>query len=45
LGELTLSVKLCAAYWHFLLLIWLVLFSFLMRWTDDLIAFCRGLLT
>ena len=45
LGELTLSVKLCAAYWHFLLLVWLVLFSLLMRWTDDLIAFCRGLLT
>jgi cytochrome c oxidase subunit 3 len=44
LGELTLSVKLCAVYWHFLLLVWLVLFSLLMRWTDDLIAFCRGLL-
>jgi cytochrome c oxidase subunit 3 len=45
LGELTLSVRLCAAYWHFLLLVWLVLFSFLMRWTDDLIAFCSGLLS
>lgn len=45
LGELTQSVKLCAVYWHFLLLVWLVLFSFLMRWTDDLVAFCRGLLT
>ena len=44
LGELTQSVKLCAVYWHFLLLVWLVLFSLLMRWTDDLIAFCRGLL-
>jgi cytochrome c oxidase subunit III len=45
LGELTLSVKLCAVYWHFLLLVWLVLFSFLMRWTDDLVEICRGLLT
>jgi cytochrome c oxidase subunit III len=45
LGELARSVKLCAVYWHFLLLVWLVLFSFLMRWTDDLVAFCRGLLT
>jgi cytochrome c oxidase subunit III len=45
LGELTLSVKLCAIYWHFLLLVWLVLFSLLMRWTDDLIEICRGLLT
>jgi cytochrome c oxidase subunit 3 len=45
LGELKLSVELCALYWHFLLLVWLVLFSLLMRWTDDLIAICRGLLT
>lgn len=44
-GELTLSVELCALYWHFLLLVWVVLFSLLMRWTDDLIAICRGLLT
>jgi cytochrome c oxidase subunit 3 len=44
-GELTLSVELCALYWHFLLLVWLVLFSLLMRWTDDLIAICRGLLS
>ena len=45
LGELTLSVKLCAIYWHFLLLVWLVLFSLLMRWTDDLVEICRGLLS
>ena len=44
LGELTLSVKLCAIYWHFLLLVWLVLFSLLMRWTDDLLEICRALL-
>ena len=43
--ELTLSVELCAIYWHFLLLVWLVLFSLLMRWTDDLIEICRGLLS
>jgi len=43
--ELTLSVELCAIYWNFLLLVWLVLFSLLMRWTDDLIEICRGLLT
>jgi cytochrome c oxidase subunit 3 len=45
MGELTLGVELCAIYWHFLLLVWLVLFSLLMRWTDDLIAICRGLLS
>lgn len=45
MGELRLSVELCAIYWHFLLLVWLVLFSLLMRWTDDLIEICRGLLS
>lgn len=45
MGELTLRVELCAIYWHFLLLVWLVLFSLLMRWTDDLIEICRGLLS
>jgi len=45
MGGLTLSVELCAMYWHFLLLVWLVLFSLLMRWTDDLIEICRGLLS
>jgi cytochrome c oxidase subunit 3 len=44
-SALRLSVELCATYWHFLLLVWLVLFSLLMRWTDDLIEICRGLLS
>jgi len=44
-SELTLSVELCAIYWHFLLLVWLVLFSLLMRWTDDIIEICRGFLS
>jgi len=30
LGEIRLHVGLCAAYWHFLLLIWLVLFALLL---------------
>ena len=29
-GEVRLSVELCAIYWHFLLLIWLVLFGLLL---------------
>jgi cytochrome c oxidase subunit 3 len=45
LARLRLSVELCTSYWHFLLLVWLVLFSLLMRWTDDLIEICRGLLS
>jgi cytochrome c oxidase subunit 3 len=45
IGELRLSVGLCATYWHFLLLVWLVLFSFLMHWANDLVSFCRAVLT
>ena len=41
LPEVTASVELCAIYWHFLLLVWLVLFALLMGWGSDLIAICR----
>jgi hypothetical protein len=30
-----LSVRLCALYWHFLLALWLVLFSLLTPWVGD----------
>ena len=30
LGELRLSVELCTVYWHYLLLVWLVLFALLL---------------
>jgi cytochrome c oxidase subunit 3 len=39
-----LSVELCAIYWHFLLLIWLVLFGLLTGWAGDFIDICRQLL-
>jgi len=29
--EVRLSVELCAIYWHFLLLVWLVLFALLLH--------------
>jgi cytochrome c oxidase subunit 3 len=45
IGALRLGVELCATYWHFLLAVWLVLFALLMRWADELIEICRGLLT
>jgi len=45
IGGLRLSVELCAIYWHFLLLVWLVLFSFLMHWANDFVSFCRAALT
>jgi cytochrome c oxidase subunit III len=43
--EIRLSVELCAIYWHFLLLVWLVLFGLLTGWTDDFVSICRQLLT
>jgi cytochrome c oxidase subunit 3 len=39
------SIGLCAVYWHFLLAVWLVLFSLLTGWADEFIAICRQLLT
>jgi cytochrome c oxidase subunit III len=44
LGRVRLSVELCAIYWHFLLVVWLILFALLMRWADDFITICRQLL-
>ena len=43
--EVRLSVELCAIYWHFLLLVWLVLLGLLTGWTDDFVNICRQLLT
>ncbi|NEV00304.1 cytochrome c oxidase subunit 3 [Bradyrhizobium uaiense] len=40
-----LSVELCAIYWHFLLLVWLVLLGLLTGWTDGFVDICRQLLT
>ena len=41
-SQVRLSVRLCALYWHFLLALWLVLFSILTPWVGDFAAFCRG---
>jgi cytochrome c oxidase subunit III len=43
--EVRLSVQLCAVYWHFLLALWLVLFTLLTPWVGDFAAICRQLLT
>jgi cytochrome c oxidase subunit 3 len=43
--QVRLSVELCAIYWHFLLLVWLVLLGLLTGWTDDLVDICRQLLS
>jgi cytochrome c oxidase subunit 3 len=41
--RLRLSVWLCTVYWHFLLLVWLLIFALLMGWADDVIVICRAL--
>lgn len=43
--KLRLSVELCAMYWHFLLLVWLILFGLFAGWADDVLVVCRGLLS
>jgi cytochrome c oxidase subunit 3 len=43
-AQVRLSVELCAIYWHFLLLVWLVLLGLLTGWTDDFVDICRRLL-
>jgi cytochrome c oxidase subunit III len=45
MAEVCLSVELCAIYWHFLLLVWLVLLGLLTGWTDDFVNICRQLLS
>jgi len=44
-AELCLSVELCTIYWHFLLLVWLVLLGLLTGWTDNFIEICRHLVS
>lgn len=41
--RLRLSVWLCTVYWHFLLLVWLLIFALLMGWADNVIVICRAL--
>jgi Heme/copper-type cytochrome/quinol oxidase, subunit 3 len=43
--RIRLSVGLCATYWHFLLLVWLILLSVLTGWAGNALDICRQLLT
>src|SRR5438034_36859 len=43
--QLRLSVELCAIYWHFLLLVWVVLLGLLTGWTENFVDICRQLLS
>jgi cytochrome c oxidase subunit III len=44
-SHVRLSVQLCAVYWHFLLALWLVLFTLLTPWVGDFAAICRQLVS
>lgn len=39
------GLQLCAVYWHFLLVVWLVMLALLAQWVDDVVAFCGQFLT
>lgn len=41
--RIRLSTGLCAAYWHFLLFVWLVVMALLMGWADDFVELCGRL--
>jgi cytochrome c oxidase subunit 3 len=43
--KLRLNVEMCTMYWHFLLVVWLVLFSLLTGLAEDFGTICRQLLT
>ena len=43
--QVRLSVELCTIYWHFLLLVWLVLLGLLTGWTENFVDICRQLLS
>jgi cytochrome c oxidase subunit 3 len=44
-AQIGLSVELCTIYWHFLLVVWLVLLGLLTGWTDNFVDICRQLLS
>lgn len=44
-AKLRLSIELCVTYWHFLLLIWLVLFVLFAHWADGFVVICHSLLS
>jgi len=43
--RMRLGIDLCATYWHFLLLVWLVLLAMVTRWIGDFVALCGQFLT
>ncbi|GLK83067.1 cytochrome c oxidase subunit 3 [Ancylobacter defluvii] len=43
--RLRLGLELCAIYWHFLLVVWLVLFALIAGWAGEFFEICRQALS
>ncbi len=44
-AKVSLSVDLCAIYWHFMLVVWLILFALFAGWANSFVDLCRQLVT
>lgn len=44
-ARMRLSVELCAIYWHFMLVVWLILFALFAGWANSFADLCRQLVT
>ncbi|MDL2407022.1 cytochrome c oxidase subunit 3 [Rhizobium calliandrae] len=44
-ARVSLSVDLCAIYWHFMLVVWLILFALFAGWANSFVDLCRQLVT
>ena len=44
-ARISLSVELCAIYWHFMLVVWLILFALFAGWANSFVDLCRQLVT
>ncbi|CCM76309.1 cytochrome c oxidase subunit 3 [Rhizobium mesoamericanum] len=44
-ARLRLGIELCATYWHFMLVVWLLLFALFTGWANDFVDLCRQLVS
>lgn len=44
-ARVRLGVELCAIYWHFMFIVWLILFALFAGWANSFVDLCRQLVT
>ncbi|MBO9653751.1 MAG: cytochrome c oxidase subunit 3 [Agrobacterium tumefaciens] len=44
-ARMRLSVEMCAIYWHFMLVVWLILFALFAGWANSFVDLCRQLVS